>query len=437
LLISDLGSSTTDDGMVRVSATVSWEDCERADKEIYFATEAAYAERIAANPNAFLLAAFIPALYHGERRIRIQGHICPRLYDGVLTAIKLLRHWYSTTPATFSIESTDGLKTVSPSAIQGTACTMSGGIDSLATLRTNRLHFSMDHELSIRTCFLVYGLDVGGYENMPGARPHFDSVATQLTEFSEVADFTLIPVHTNLRHLDSSDILFSRMWFGAAIASIGHAFAPRISTLMIPSGNSISEQAPQGSHPLLDPCYGSGELNILHDGFGLTRLEKVGLVAEWEDARTILRSCYAPFREADVLNCGKCEKCLRTMAELLLQGKLDRCPTFPLDDLTPRDLSVLRVTLPRSATSSSEEVLLQDMPAILTSHSVEMWREMIEPLTRIGRDDLAKVVQNKVRSYDRYDGSFIRRLIRFLRSRVADIDRRFLGGSVKRLLGLA
>jgi hypothetical protein len=313
---------------------------------------------------------------------------------------------------------------------------MSGGMDSLATLRTNRLHFALDHELSIRTCFLVYGLDVGGYENMPGARPHFDSVAEHLTQFSEVSDFTLIPVYTNLRHLDSSDILFSRMWFGAAIASIGHAFAPRISTLMIPSGNSISEQAPQGSHPLLDPCYSSGQLNILHDGFGLTRLEKVGLVAEWEDARTVLRSCYAPFREADVLNCGKCEKCLRTMTELLVQGKLDQCPTFPFDDLTPGDLSALRVTLPRAAATSSEEVFLQDMPAILTNHSVEMWREMIEPLKRIGRDDLAKAVQDKVRSYDGYHGSFIRRLIRFSRSTVAGIDRRFLGGSLKRLLRL-
>jgi hypothetical protein len=75
MLISDPGCSTTDDGLVRVSATVSWEDCERADKEIYFATEAGYADSIAANSNAFLLAAFIPALYHGERRIRIQAHM--------------------------------------------------------------------------------------------------------------------------------------------------------------------------------------------------------------------------------------------------------------------------------------------------------------------------------------------------------------------------
>lgn len=421
--------------LARVSAKVTWEDSDRTECEVYFATEPQFADYLRPDANAYLLAAFVPALSHGEERIRVEGKLCPRLRDGVTTAMRLLKYWYPSTPAPLAIEATQGFETTAPCEHRGAACTMSGGIDSLATLRINRLQFPLDHELSIRSCFLVYGLDVGGYTSMPGAKPHFDEVKSLLTEFGESSDFTLIPVETNLRHLDESDVLFAAKWFGAAIASIGHAFAPRISTLMIPSGNSIEEQEPQGSHPLLDPSYSSSGLNVLHDGFGLSRLEKVELIAEWGKPLSILRSCYAPFRKADVINCGKCEKCLRTMTALLVHGKLDQCDTFPLDDLTARDLDALRITLPRSSLTSAER-MLTDMPAIFTPHTVEMWRELIEPLERVGRSDLARVIVVKIGQYDRYHKSILKRLLRlainYTRRAIVVADRIFLRGYLKK-----
>src|SRR5262249_59102310 len=41
-------------------------------------------------------------------------------------------------------------------------------------------------------------------------------------------------------------------------------------------------------------------------------------------------------------NCGRCEKCLRTMINLLIAGALDRCPTFPLplDPVRVADLDI-------------------------------------------------------------------------------------------------
>lgn len=439
MVITDLRRATVD-GMERASATVAWEDSDRPQREIFFATEPSFAADLEANPNAFLLAAYIPAWIHGERRVRVDGSLCKRLRAGMRAASGLLQYWYGANHVAPEIEAAGGFATPVPADRRGTACTMSGGFDSLATLRANRQQFPLDHELSIRSCFFVYGLDVGGYVDMPGARPHFENVAARLETLGRQADFALIPVHTNLRHLDDRDALFAIWWFGAAIAAVGHAFAPRISTLMIPSGNSIGEQSPQGSHPLLDPNYSSGELNVLHDGFGLSRQEKVALVTDWEITRGVLRSCYAPFRDAEILNCGRCEKCLRTMTALLALGKLAECPTFAHDDLTPAQLSTLRVRPPNIRHGSAQR-FLEDMPPILNDHTVEMWRELIEPLRRIGREDLAAAVNGRVCRYDLYRFFQPRKILwlAFRKSRIlaSRIDDALLGGSLKRLLRAA
>ena len=48
----------------------------------------------------------------------------------------------------------------------------------------------------------------------------------------------------------------------------------------------------------------------------------------------MLRSCfYGRIPPAGRINCGECEKCLRTMLALVALGKLDRAPTFWTPDV--------------------------------------------------------------------------------------------------------
>ena len=421
-------NSTTVGGLARVSATVTWEDSDRPKREIYIETDPRFTDSIRPNPNAFLLAAIMPAMHHNEERMFIDGQVCPQLRNGLNTAMRVLQLWYGEKHNRLvTIEASKGFGPPRPPSYnRNTASFLSGGVDALATLRCNRLDFPLDHPGSIKACFFVHGTDVGGYETRPDNRANSDFAIASLTEFAEHAGVTLIPVFTNVRHLDESDYLFAFKFHGAALAAIAQSFSSRISTALIASSDKLADLVPWGSHPLLDPNYSSANLSLLHDGLRLSRPEKVGLIAEWDAALQVLRSCLDPFRPANALNCGKCEKCIRTMTELLVYGKLGQCPTYNHNDVSPDLLAMLKVP---SLTRSSIELGRTPGFAYLTlgGSNACHWRELIDPLHRIGRHDLVQVIENKLAELEKYYTWMARKDV------VKRLDRRFFGGGLTKL----
>ena len=89
------------------------------------------------------------------------------------------------------------------------------------------------------------------------------------------------------------------------------------------------------------------------------------------------------------------------MTELLVCGKLKQCPTYPLDDISPALLETIRPHLVVDASVSQREALSQVYPA-MNAANVYYWRELIEPLEQMGRDDLAQVVRRKVAEYEEH-----------------------------------
>src|SRR2546429_2075607 len=77
----------------RVVVDVSWEDCGRTTQEVYFETIAPFAEDLAPSVDAFLLASMPIATWLGERRILVQGSVCPRLRDGLPGGAAGLAAW--------------------------------------------------------------------------------------------------------------------------------------------------------------------------------------------------------------------------------------------------------------------------------------------------------------------------------------------------------
>jgi len=89
---------------------------------------------------------------------------------------------------------------------------------------------------------------------------------------------------------------------------------------------------PSGSHPLLDPLWSTESVGIVNDGAEATRIQKI----QWQIARSDvalrhLRVCWEN-QDSDY-NCGRCEKCIRTMVNLEIAGVLKQCLSFdrPLD----------------------------------------------------------------------------------------------------------
>ena len=425
--IHDFGSSTAG-GMARISATVTWEDSAHDRQEIYMETNACFADDLNCNPNAFLLAAVIPAMRRGERRVLVDGVVCPQLRNGLITAMQILERWYGKSPqGSVTIEATQGFEPRLPRQPSRTASFMSGGVDSLTTLRCNRLDFPLDHPGSIRDCFFVYGfdmgfeIDMGDFKTLDKSKENFELVVSSLAKLAEEAKTTLIPVYWNIRCLNGDSgvgQLFVMQSHGAALGAVAHAFSRRITTATIGSSYNIRELEPWGSHPLLDPNYSSAEVYIQHDGARFSRLEKVGLIAEWDAALKTLRTCGNPLRPGDLINCGRCEKCLRTMVELVAYDKLKQCKTFPLTDVSAEMLQALNVSFYSESRSPW---------TFLTVGNECHWRHLLSPLKRIGRIDLVEVIEAKLAEYERWQ----KRLNR--KDALKRLDSRYLGERLARM----
>jgi hypothetical protein len=141
-------------------------------------------------------------------------------------------------------------------------------------------------------------------------------------------------VKTNLRSFTERRIhlLYNN---GAALAGIGHALSEHFRKIYIAATHTYSDLIPMGSHPILDPLWRSEALEFVHDGCEADRMEKVELISRNEIVLQTLRVCWKNTDGA--YNCGKCEKCLRTMIELSAVGALERCATFT----TPIDLRLV------------------------------------------------------------------------------------------------
>jgi hypothetical protein len=361
--------------LARVTATVNWEDCDRPAREVFIETEEEFSRDISCNPHAFLVGCIIPAMHFGEQRILLDGEICPSLREGLQTVMALMKEWSGGEYRPLSIEARTS-STVRLLNRQGRAgLFLSGGIDSLASLRVNKRNYPERHPGSIKDCLLIHGFDIGGVIER-GMKYHvFDRAKTALSDVAKDANVTLIPVYTNIRHLCDERDLWLDKFFGAVLASVAHSFASRLNLVYIASSYDIPHLVPCGSHPLLDPEYSSYDLKIRLRDLSLSRLEKLKLVAEWDVAFQNLRVCLANVE--DRLNCGKCEKCIRTMTELVAIGALDKTNAFVENDVSPELLSSVN---------------------ILIRHRAPFYQEMLSPLRERGRGDLVHTIKSMLAS---------------------------------------
>ncbi len=357
--------------LARVAATVIWEDCDRPTQDIYFETTEAFASDLTCNPHTFLLACIMSALRHGEVRVYIDAEICPEFRTGVITAMSWIHQWYVPERQLVQIEA----KTQSHPPILPTperaGSFLSGGIDSLATLRANRLDFPLSHPRSIKDGLLISGLEIQQPE-------FFKQLVNSVSEVALDASVTLIPVYTNIRDFLGRDWAFWGTEIqGAVLAAVAHAFSRRLTTVTIPSSMDIWDLYPYGSHPLVDPNYSSSDLQIRHDSILLTRLDKTRLIADWNVALQNLKVCnQIRSIKPGELNCGQCEKCLRTRLELLALGVLDETQAFSPSEISEEQLWA--------------NVFMDD------PHSVSYYRELIAPLEAKGRHDLVHVIKRLI-----------------------------------------
>lgn len=194
----------------------------------------------------------------------------------------------------------------------GVAAMFSAGVDSFHTVLRHR------HRLD--ALVYVIGFDVRlGDPALPGVLELVRSSAGLL-------GLPLIEVRTNLRNVLDALVPWDDL-HGAALAGVALLLGDRFAEVLVPATLTYDELYPLGSHPVLDPLWSSDAVTLVHDGAGDDRATKLGAIASMPAARRNLRVC---FQFVDgVVNCGRCEKCLRTMVGARIAGVGGAFATLP------------------------------------------------------------------------------------------------------------
>ncbi|WP_152559904.1 hypothetical protein [Hymenobacter sp. IS2118] len=367
MIIQDLQLSDRGN-LKRLSASITWETSKSETQLFYFDVPAAYSGHLYESYDCFLAGAIIPAFFAGEKRIKIAGEICPVLKKGLLYNMSWLAYWYK--PGTAIPEIQSQIKTsYELSEERHAASFLSGGIDSLSTLRLNQLDFPEGHPQRIKDGVMVFGFDIAGREHEKNHEEQFEIALRALGNIARGSDINLIPVYTNIRHLNDDISFWMTKSHGAALAAVGLFLSNKINSIYIGSSYDIANMQPWGSHPVLDNNFSSQYLNVHHDGAELSRLEKTEIVANWNLGLNNIRVCVA---NDGVLNCGKCEKCVRTMFQLYALNKLQDTAVFPVKDIEPGMLKTISIG------SKYAEICYQDLYPIFK---------------KMNRDDLADAVK--------------------------------------------
>jgi hypothetical protein len=392
---------------VRSSATIVWEDYDRSPQEIYYETEPEFSDSIHPDPHSFVIASILPALYFGESRLYIDEEICPKLKDGLITAMNLVHHWwYPPNHKIVSIEAKKISTVPADDEPKRAAFCFSGGVDSLATLYHNRLEYPNDHPGYLQDGLLVFGMEVRDIDQ-------FQKVLKLITTIAEDSSITFIPVYTNIIEIGPEDQneFWGKFWLNeymsAAFAAIAHAFSKRWHSFSVNSSHDIPNLIPHGSNPLLTSSYSSWGLQLKEEGIALSRVKKVKLIANWDVALQNLRVCNnSDLYEDGIFNCGQCEKCVRTMLALEAAGALQKSTTFPIRSIT------------------SETV---DKTVRLAKNTLPLYKELVLPLNESGRHDLARAVELKLLEYyqkqrkDKWQKPII------------EFDKKYFNGTVKKI----
>jgi len=368
---------TTADDRTRAQARVTWEDCGQPEKDVFIETPAEFGEDLSASPEAFLVGCLIPAMHFGEKRVAVEGMVGPALLEGLNTVMDLMRVWSAGDFKPLSIEPAAVAETLKHPPRHRAGLVYSGGIDSIAALRLNMTNYPETHPGRIRDCFFIHGMDIGGVVARGMKYYVFDRALAAMHAVTEAAGVTPVPVYTNIRHLNDERELWLNKFFGAVLAAVGHGFSQRVDLFCIASSYDLEHLGPCGSHPLLDPNYGSLDLQIRHRDVELTRIDKLRVVSGWEPGFQNFRVCLA--NVADRLNCGRCEKCVRTMLGLVGIDALHKTRAFVEDDVTPEMLDAFKITI---------------------RHRDPFYREVLPLLEARGRTDLTNKINAKLAGSD-------------------------------------
>jgi hypothetical protein len=363
-----------------LSGMVEWEDTVNTPASLEFSTSATSQSLTEQDwGDAFLTACFPLAVFAHESRLRIEAPVCPMLIEGLATAQAWWSRWENRALHLPTIE--PGIRALARHQISssgGATAFLSGGVDSLHMLLHNHRVYRPGDSAYIRRAIFVHGFDIGRRQRDP-QEDRFTLALAHLRDLANSAGLELATCRTNLRHRPLPPGFWLHRYNGAALAAVGHAAVTQPGWLFIAATGDIANLTPLGSHPVIDPLFSSQRLKVVHEGARFTRLQKVRDLVGWPGALENLRVCADA--QGLMLNCGTCEKCLRTRIELMAVGCME-APTFGPTSVDPEQMAATEIS---NALQGAQ------------------YRDLVRPLEARGLSSLARVITERLEAYASMD----------------------------------
>ena len=301
--------------IVRIAPIKLSQDGQRLDGEIqvgdqkfpiYFQTRDAHLEP---NIEAFLALALLPAMKIRAGAIEADGIISQRFLDGIERIQQVFRGWkpnyghveIRNVQVQPRIRSQSGMKGVF----------FSGGLDS---------YYSFLAHLDDLSAFIhLDGFDIPLREQSTRRR-----MAENCRYIGAQFGKRAIILESNARQFMENFVTWSYS-HGSVMGSAGLLLMPEFERFYIAGAGVPADRDPFGSHPDLDPNWGTEILEFIHETQA-DKLEKCRLISQYEVALQTLHVCLR-FPETG-LNCGECEKCLRSQVYLQVAGAAERSTAF-------------------------------------------------------------------------------------------------------------
>lgn len=269
-------------------------------------------------PEPFLAATVMPALLRGWG-LRSELPASPSVVRGLHRVQGVFASWYpdELRPTTISVPVAESRFAPPPRKM---ASFFSLGVDSFDTAITHT-QAPAPWNPPLTHLVLMRGLELplaqsAGLEAVEGVARE---VASELR-------LSLLVGETDMR--SHYDLSWERHYHGAGLAATALTLARGFSTFLIPSSVTPARAEPWGSMPMIEESCSTEWFRITTDASETSRAEKiVRSISRSPLALRHLRVCTV--NQGGIGNCGRCQKCLRTMLLLEACGALRHAATFP------------------------------------------------------------------------------------------------------------
>jgi len=294
--------------------------------ELWFRFPISCKDYVTDHLNGFAVALLPLAMALGED-LHMEGILSPRLLRGMEEYQRVQCAWKPTFFKPVSIYQ-DQLQAAEVGPLgSGVGSAFSGGVDSFQTLWSHLPGNEPIQKYRISHCLMINEIEA---DSDIEDEVRFSRTQKLIEPMMVSHGLDFIVCGTNYASFSDPNIL--KQCFAAMVTTPALVLGRLFSCFFVPSSYRFDEFYRDGSHLMLDHLVSTESMETISDSSHLNRPEKTAIVSNWSATHPLLRVCFNPtgFREdtGSIMNCCRCEKCIRTMKTLEILGRLDKHTSF-------------------------------------------------------------------------------------------------------------